>query len=402
VPSFTIIVPTRSRADTLEHTLRTLTALDDDRLEILVSDNASEDGTREVALGFRDPRLRYVNTGRRVAMTENWEFALGHASGEWIGYLGDDDGLLPDALARVREIIRETKVQAVRSAACDYSWPSLAGTGKLIVPLGTAVRTVDSRSQLSRVLRARDGYHTLPALYNGGFAERALIDRGRDAAGRFFRSRIPDVYSAILLAHLTPAFAYSERPFAVNGASIHSTGTSQFTRSTEPAHTRAARQFHEEAGIPFHSSIPLSRDGSVPRSLHLLNLESWYQVRDLFPGLPDISAEQQLENVLMDAGVSPDMLDWAQDFAAARGLDPQRALRRSALRRGARRLGRIGRQASLKAWHSGLAPARPVANVADAVRLAAEIIADPPSAATMPVRNAVRILRKLVTPKSAA
>ncbi len=45
-PRFTIIIPTRERAATLEHALRTVTDQDFASLEIIVSDNASTDNTR--------------------------------------------------------------------------------------------------------------------------------------------------------------------------------------------------------------------------------------------------------------------------------------------------------------------------------------------------------------------
>jgi hypothetical protein len=39
-PFSTVVIPTRARADVLEHTLRSVTAPDDDALEILVRDTA--------------------------------------------------------------------------------------------------------------------------------------------------------------------------------------------------------------------------------------------------------------------------------------------------------------------------------------------------------------------------
>ncbi len=73
---FTVIIPTRERADTLYYSLKTCVTQDYDDLEILVSDNFSQDNTREVVESFKDPRIRYINTGKRVSMSDNWEFAV--------------------------------------------------------------------------------------------------------------------------------------------------------------------------------------------------------------------------------------------------------------------------------------------------------------------------------------
>ena len=104
----TILLPTRNRADTLAFALQTLLRIDDDRLEILVSDNAGEDGTRDVVLGQSDARLRYINPGRRLAMSQHWEFALAHATGDWLGmdpscYLKDEEIFAAPPVAPLEE-----------------------------------------------------------------------------------------------------------------------------------------------------------------------------------------------------------------------------------------------------------------------------------------------------------
>jgi GT2 family glycosyltransferase len=81
---FTIIVPTKERADTLYHCLQTLVRQRYENFEILVSDNFSQDNTEQIVRGIRDSRIRYINTGRRVGMSRNFEFALSHVKNGWI------------------------------------------------------------------------------------------------------------------------------------------------------------------------------------------------------------------------------------------------------------------------------------------------------------------------------
>ena len=52
---FTVIIPTRERSDTLQHALHTCVIQDYDNLEILISDNLSQDHTREVVESYKDP-----------------------------------------------------------------------------------------------------------------------------------------------------------------------------------------------------------------------------------------------------------------------------------------------------------------------------------------------------------
>ncbi|MGZ8158598.1 MAG: glycosyltransferase family 2 protein, partial [Methylobacter sp.] len=64
---YTVIIPTRDRAETLEATLRTCLRQTYENFEIIVSDNCSGDNTKEIVDGLHDPRIRYINPGRRLS-----------------------------------------------------------------------------------------------------------------------------------------------------------------------------------------------------------------------------------------------------------------------------------------------------------------------------------------------
>ena len=89
---FSIVIPTRNRAKTLYHTLRTCISQQYVNFEIIVSDNNNVDNTKDVVDSFDDNRIRYINTQNSIGMTSNWEFALSHVTGDYVMYLGDDDG----------------------------------------------------------------------------------------------------------------------------------------------------------------------------------------------------------------------------------------------------------------------------------------------------------------------
>ena len=94
-PFISVIIPTRERADTLLFAIKTAFDQNSDDYEVIVSDNFSQDNTKEVVESFSDPRLVYVNSGRRLSMCDNYEFGLEHARGEYIIFIGDDDAIMP-------------------------------------------------------------------------------------------------------------------------------------------------------------------------------------------------------------------------------------------------------------------------------------------------------------------
>lgn len=97
-PLVTIGIPTYNRAVLVGRAVDSTLAQDYPQLEIVVSDNASTDGTAEACRerAARDPRLRYVRQPHNIGATRNFEEVLRLASGEYFMWLGDDDWIDPD------------------------------------------------------------------------------------------------------------------------------------------------------------------------------------------------------------------------------------------------------------------------------------------------------------------
>lgn len=386
---FTIIIPTRDRGDTLEYALRTVTMQDYAALEIVVSDNFSQDSTRNVVEANADPRIVYVNTGRRLSMTQNWEFALTHATGDWIGFIGDDDGLLPGSINAANAIASATGVELIRARSAFYQWPSIPGrgSGALTVPIGGRSGVRETASALRRVMDGRSEYQNLPTIYNGGFVHRRAIDRSRAADGSFFQSQIPDLYSSIVLSALTKRFFWSARPLAINGASRHSTGTSYFSAGDDSTAQRAARLFAAESNIPLHYKVPCNDDGSIPRSIQALLLESYLQAQTHHPHLSPLDPATQLRTILRTAGSHEGQIRcWAEKFAAINAIEivaPSPVTRQ--FRNAKRSLARIYMDRILFPVKGEPA----IANVHAASLIAGDAMSNPPTLPRTLVRNVV-------------
>jgi glycosyl transferase family 2 len=225
---FTVVIPTRERADTLFHAIKTCVAQDYDNLEILVSDCFSGDNTKDVIYSFDDPRLKYVNPGRTLSMSRHWEFALSHVHDGYLTCLGDDDGLLPHAVADICSVLNQSGSQVLSWLKVEYCWPDHAipeYQNVLMIPLRNMLMRYDSKIALRDVTRMWLPYNRTPCIYNS-VIDYALIKKIRSASGTFFKCITPDVYSGVALLSAVNAYLYSSRPFSVNGASRHSTGTS--------------------------------------------------------------------------------------------------------------------------------------------------------------------------------
>jgi glycosyltransferase involved in cell wall biosynthesis len=86
-------IPTRNRAASLERAVRSALAQQWDELEIIVSDNASTDGTAALCdeLAAADPRVRYVRHASDIGAEANFQSVLEAAGGAFFMWLADDD-----------------------------------------------------------------------------------------------------------------------------------------------------------------------------------------------------------------------------------------------------------------------------------------------------------------------
>jgi len=98
MPRISVIIPTRERVVLLRRAIASVLDQTFKDLEILVADDASGDGTREMIQSIADRRIRYLRheDNRGVASARNT--AITNATGEYVAFLDDDDEWLPEKL----------------------------------------------------------------------------------------------------------------------------------------------------------------------------------------------------------------------------------------------------------------------------------------------------------------
>ncbi len=204
-PLVSVLLPTRNRLDYLKLALQTVLRQDDGDWEAIVSDNASEEDIAGHVAALGDARVRYVRTASFVPVTENWNTALAHSTGEHVVMLGDDDGLLPGFVAAVRALReRFDAPDVIYTGACLFAYPG-------VIP--EHPRGYVQPYSYAKFFRGRDAPFVLdPAVARGlvdaalgfrvryGFnmqfstVSRALVER-LAPHGPFFQSAFPDYYA---------------------------------------------------------------------------------------------------------------------------------------------------------------------------------------------------------------
>jgi glycosyltransferase involved in cell wall biosynthesis len=99
-PLVSIVIPVYNGARYVGEAISTTLSQEGVELEIIVSDNASDDGTADVVAGFDDPRIAYRRNETNLGAVPNWNLGMERATGEYVKLLCADDVLYPGCLAR--------------------------------------------------------------------------------------------------------------------------------------------------------------------------------------------------------------------------------------------------------------------------------------------------------------
>jgi len=301
-PRFTVVIPTKNRAEYLKQTLRTCSAQDYDNLVVIVSDDGSTDHTMDVVLDAarQDQRIRYTKNGMSPGMRDNFEFALNQAEPGFVMALGGDDGLIPGGITGMRDVLRDTSLELLSWASPLYTYPGVRGPdGQLMLYHPKKDKIVESRDFLARQVAHLNylGDIESPMSYVKGVASTRLIKQvqSRSKEGRFYSCPTPDGYSGIVLAGEVERFAFSGRPFAIYGLSPTSQGLN-YLASDEAAKNNSVSFYKSVESVPMHEKLagqPYSPLITLMTADYLLNasdLPGWGGV------VPQIDFKKVLES----------------------------------------------------------------------------------------------------------
>ncbi len=152
----TIFVPTYNRARWLPEAIESALSQTHEDFVLVVSDNCSTDGTREVVAGFDDPRVTYVRQDEHVGLNEHFNRCYAFAETEYMFLIPDDDVMQPDALEQTIAVLdANPRVGLVH------------GCAKLVDERGTTIAAAHDMTDLDR-----------DEIERGGTFIRRAVDKG--------------------------------------------------------------------------------------------------------------------------------------------------------------------------------------------------------------------------------
>lgn len=254
-----IVVPTKNRYYYLKYLIRLIDSLHSDELELVIQDNSDDnseflDYLKEKSFDF----IRYDYTKGQIPMSDNSDKAVLNSTGEYICFIGDDDGVTKYIINGVHWM-KDNGIEAVKSASFNYCWPDAPqGRSADIVyrPFSGNVQYLNPFDELIKVLN--DGVQNrgnMPLAYHS-VVSRAAMNRIYAKCGTYFPGNSPDISNAVALSLVVKKFAIVDVPWAYSGNSAYK-GGGVFARGN------AAPQITD---IPWFRPSPNKRwDKQIPR-----------------------------------------------------------------------------------------------------------------------------------------
>ena len=110
-----VCIPTYNRSSVLKDTLMAIAPQVDanqGQCELIISDNASSDSTKEVVISYKDiyKNIKYFSNDRNLGGRQNIWKATTYASGKYIWILGDDDMPTPGSITHILSILSDPQL----------------------------------------------------------------------------------------------------------------------------------------------------------------------------------------------------------------------------------------------------------------------------------------------------
>jgi glycosyltransferase involved in cell wall biosynthesis len=161
MPLVSVGLPVYNGVERIEAVARSVLAQDHADLELIISDNASTDGTEELcrSLAAEDPRVVYHRNPVNVGLLNNFVGALELGRGQYFRWVGDDDWLAPDCVSRGLDVFAEDPRLVLVTSQVDYTGPD--GVTATAPYTGTALRSDDPVVRLTEMLRLLNESHLI-------------------------------------------------------------------------------------------------------------------------------------------------------------------------------------------------------------------------------------------------
>jgi glycosyltransferase involved in cell wall biosynthesis len=287
-PFFSIVLPTRNRADLLVFAVRSVLNQTFGNYELIISDNLSVDETSAVAQSFGDERIKYFRSEKSLSMGDNYELALSHAKGEFVTFLSDDDAYAKIFLERMHGIINKENADIVNCNFAHYYGVDTHEYGKKIDKQTLVVHPFDRKLHVlnkkeavtalfahDRLTSEASEYQSFvfPRLVNAAY-HCSLIEKLSERLPKIFPILSSDIYTSPLFLNTARKYCFIDEPLYLH---------QQWTGSATSGEQSIFQKYPEESVLDY---VPLKKLLSLPNYITNATLRAKFDWGEDFQEVP--------------------------------------------------------------------------------------------------------------------
>ena len=262
----TIIIPTKDREHFLYYTLKTCINQEYKNFEVIVLDDGSTDNSIEMVKGLMKShsKIKLFENSNNLGMMENFEKGLNQVEEGYVIVLGGDDGLMPNSLTVMNNLINDSNSPVITWPTSIYIYPGTKmETGQLIYNIQKLGKRNQWKWIESKDFMKRQCVNLFyvtdietPMIYVKGIASIETIREIKEKSPNnlFYQCSTPDGYSGIVLAGHLEKFAFYNTPLTLHGLSKNSTGTSYL--NADKASKEVSKEFFKKVNdLKMHEKL---------------------------------------------------------------------------------------------------------------------------------------------------
>jgi len=224
-----IVIPTKNRYQYLISVLIYYATVFVPELELVIQDNS--DNNEEilgVLKNYENINIKYYYNKASLSLIENSDLAINHSTGEYICFIGDDDGFTKSVL-KVAKWMKKNKIHSCIGPKAIYYWPDIKFyhhhfPSLTINKFSGKAKSVKTKKELVRCLRrGATSLGKLPKVYHG-IVSREILNKVYNETGSYFPGPCPDIANAVALCFYLDEHYYIDIPFVISGQSYKSAG----------------------------------------------------------------------------------------------------------------------------------------------------------------------------------
>ncbi len=223
-----IVVPTKDRYFYLKHLIKLVKGFDSREIELVIQDNTADNSEIiEFLNQINYTDLKYFHTKEQISVSDNATKAILNSTGEYICFIGDDDGVTRYIIDAVKWM-KNNNYNILKSSLAIYKWPSFrsqkgydVSSSVLFNDYRYTIEKRNCRDSLKKLLSS--GIDTLvymPKVYNG-IVKKELLYKIFNKCGTFFPGPSPDMANAVALSLIEKQYIYIDYPIIIGGHSSH-------------------------------------------------------------------------------------------------------------------------------------------------------------------------------------